>query len=101
MVIGLACNCHAAPGLFRQFLFENHIPNYMNVPLLQGEKAKEWLRENGATDILNYLERRSSFVIVFGEDGEKRDWSDINNADPEKMLRAEMVLEQFAHKKPL
>ena len=96
MVIGLACNCHAAPGLFRQFLFENHIPNYMGVPLLQGEKAKQWAKEHGALDILNYLEHRSSFVIVLGEEGEERGWSDINNADPEKVLRAEMILERFA-----
>ena len=96
MVIGLACNCHGAPGLFRQFLFENHVKDIFSIPLYQGKDARTWADENSARDILNYLEKRSSFVLVVGTNGDEYEWSDINNADPERTLRAEMILERFA-----
>lgn len=99
MVIGLTCNCHGAPGLFRQFLFENHVHNYMTVPMKRGEEAKAWAEDNSVLDIIAYLNKRSSYVIIVGwsePDFSDLRWSDINNGDPERRLRAEMILEQFA-----
>lgn len=96
MILGLSCNCHAAPGLFRQFLFGGHVPKYMSVPLFKGEEAKAWAMKNNLPDILSYIEAHSSYVIVVGWTNKKNlDWVDINNADSERQIRAEMLLERF------
>lgn len=100
MVIGLSCNCAAAPGLFRQFLFANHVPNYMKVPLFKGEEAKAWADKNDLPKILSYIENHSSFVLVVGWTSKKDlQWVDINNADSERQIHAEMILERFANAK--
>lgn len=97
MIVGLACRCHASPNLFRQFLFSNHVPNYMRVPLYQGEEAKGWAKDNNLAEISSYLDKRSSYVLVVGwSKSSDLEWADINNADPERTLKAEMILERFA-----
>lgn len=96
MILGLSCNCHAAPGLFRQFLFGGKVPNYMKVPLFKGEEAKAWVEKNNLPKIRSYIENHSSYVIVVGWTSKKDlDWVDINNADSERQIRAEMLLERF------
>lgn len=96
MIVGLLCNCSGAPGLFRQFLFKNHIPNYMTVPMKRGEEAKAWAKDNNLTDVSSYLDKRSSYVLVVGwSKPSDLEWTDINNADPERTLKAEMLLERF------
>lgn len=97
MIIGVACRCHASPNLFRQFLFANHVPNYLSVPLYQGDKAKKWAKDNNLSDVLAYIDNRASYVLVVGwTDPSDVEWADINNAGPERTLKAEMILEQFA-----
>ena len=96
MIAGLACNCHGSPSLFRQFLYANHVPNYLSVPFYRGDKAKEWARAN-LPSASSYLDAHSSYVLVVGWDGHSSpDWADINNATPERELKAEMILERFA-----
>lgn len=97
MIVGVACNCHGSPNLFRQFLFANHVPNYLSVPLYQGDKARKWAEENNLPEILNYIDNHSSYVLIVGwGDSSAPEWVDINNATPEREMKAEMILEQFA-----
>lgn len=99
MVIGLLCNCHGSPGLFRQFLFENHVPNYMMVPTRQGDKAKDWAKSTNLTAVYSYTTNHSSYVLILGwskSDFSDLEWADVNNSNPEIRLRAEMILERFA-----
>ena len=96
MITGVACNCHGSPSLFRQFLFECKTPNYMAVPLLQGEKGKAFLESNGFTDALTYANNHSAYVLIVGVNASTSEWADINNATPDRQLKAEMILERFA-----
>lgn len=95
----MSCNCHSAPNLFRQFLFANHIPNYLAVPLYQGDKAKAWAKDN-LPEAFAYIENRASFVLIVGwSAADNAEWADINNANPERQMKAELILERFAQLK--
>lgn len=99
MIVGVSCSCAAAPNLFRQFLFANHVANYMRVPLFKGEEGRTWAEKNKLSDLLAYINSHGSFVVVVGWTSKKDlKWVDINNADSERSIRAEMLLEQFANK---
>ena len=68
----------------------------MKVPLFKGEEAKAWAEKNDLPKIRSYIENHSSYVIVVGWTSKKDlDWVDINNADSERQIRAEMLLERF------
>lgn len=99
MIIGLSCRCAAAPNLFRQFLFANHVKNYLSVPLFKGKDAREWAEEHNLQDVASYISNHSSYVLIVGWDDETpSDWVDINNANSERQLKGEMILEQFAER---
>lgn len=69
----------------------------MKIPLFQGEEAKAWAEKNNLPDILAYINNRSSYVLVVGwTNKQDLDWADINNADPERQIKADMIIERFA-----
>ena len=71
----------------------------MQVPLFSGEEARTWAEKNKLSDLLSYINNHSSFVVVVGwTSTQDLKWVDINNADSERSIRAEMLLEQFANK---
>ena len=95
MITGLICDCASSLPLFRQFLQGYHVPDYMSVPVLRGNKAKDFVASYELTDIAEYIKRRSAFVIILGEDGNSVDWVDINNAKLTQELKAKAILERF------
>lgn len=98
-IVGVMCNCHASEPLFRQFLFSNHVANYLSVPVFKGDKAKQWAKDNNLSDLKTYIDKHSSYAVIVGWTNTKDvAWEDINNVTPERELRAEMLLERFATK---
>lgn len=96
-LIGLACDCHNAPSRFRNFLFSNHTPNYLSIPLYQGEEALDWAMRNNLLELATFISNHSSFVLVVGwTDRRTLEWANISNSTPEDILHAEMIIERFA-----
>lgn len=95
----LACNCTNSTPLLRSFLQSNGVPNYMEVPLYRGDKAKQWVYQTtGLPDLAAYLENVSAFAIIVGVDLEAQlyDWVDINHQSLAHKTKASKLIEAFS-----
>lgn len=98
-LVCLACNCGGSVPLLRQFLQGHGVPNYLEVPILKGDKAKEWARAHSRNypDLNHYLSVQSAFAIIVGGDSARSlyDWVDINNAKISHVAKADILLKTF------
>ena len=94
----LACNCGNSTPLLRSFLQSNGVPDYMNIPLLKGDKAKQWAKEHALLpDLSAYLEKVSAFAIIVGRDFDEGlyDWVDINHQSLAHKAKAAELIKTF------
>lgn len=94
----LACNCGNSTPLLRSFLRGAGVPNYLDVPLFKGNKAKEWAYQNAALpDLAQYLKRASAFAIIVGIDpvSQSYDWVDINHHSLSHKAKATELIKTF------
>lgn len=97
----LACNCGNSTPLLRSFLRGAGVSNYLEVPLLKGNKAKEWAYQNGALpDLAAYLKKTSSFAVIVGLDptAQLYDWVDINHHSLAHKTKATELIRTFSGK---
>lgn len=90
-IIGLICNCSGSESLVRSIFREADLPNWLEIPVYKGNRAKEVASELASkyTEtpqpqiLLHYLENRSSYAVVVGYDPETQyvKWSDVALGD--------------------
>ena len=78
---------------FRQFLADSRVPNYMKVPVYQGDKAKAMAER--FPEIANYLKQLSAYTIIVILNDNGYEWADVNNLSLPNRIRAEAMLEHF------
>lgn len=89
--LGLICSCHNSENLVRSIFREADLPNWLDIPVFKGDRAKEVAAELASkyTEtpqpkiLQHYLENRSSYAIVLGYDPETQyvKWSDVALGD--------------------
>lgn len=102
MLMLLTCICGGSQRLAMKPLMRANVPNYLDTPLLQGDKARA---EAEALDSLigtpdshalaEYV-KKSRFVIVAGYTNDFLVWVDVARNDTESMMRAEAIAAKFA-----
>lgn len=95
-IFGLICNCSGAMPKIREFLASSHVPNYMRVPVYQGDAAKREAETQKLAEITAYFNKVSAYTIIvlLYPDG-SYEWADVNNLSVFNRVRAEAMLEHF------
>ena len=103
MLVLLTCTCGGSSRLAHKPLYKAGVPNYMDVPFYQGDKARQYATDIAALypDIPEsqaLLERvkKSRFVIVVGMNEDILKWVDVARNDTPSMMEAEVIAQRFA-----
>lgn len=103
MLILLTCTCGGSQRLAMKPLARAGVPDYMDTPFYQGDKARQYATDIAALypDIPEsqaLLERvkKSRFVIVVGMNEDMLKWVDVARNDTESMMKAEAIARAFA-----
>lgn len=96
-LVGLVCNCSSAEPLIRQSLKAWGHPNPFAVRLYRGDEAKAFVNKNNLSDLIDHLNRFSSYCIVVGWGDDKVvHWADLNLPSVDAQTKAELIVETFA-----
>lgn len=107
-LFGLICNCHNSEQLIRSVFHEADLPNWLDIPVFKGNRAKEVANEFASkytetpqpTILQRYLETHASYAIIVGYDPETQyvKWSDVALGDLPSKIEAIALSKRFAEK---
>lgn len=101
-LILLTCTCGGSQRLAIKPLARAGVPDYMDIPLLQGDKARaeaaaldSLLQTPESAALVDYI-KKPRFVIVVGYTAHSLVWVDVARNDTESMMKAEAIARAFA-----
>lgn len=93
----LTCNCGGVENLARKFL-RPLVPNYMQIPLYQGQKARERAQQLDPDGALpQFLTKRGRYVVIVATDTKPPLWENIGSGDNTSKIRAEILVKKIVN----
>lgn len=103
-LVVLSCTCGSAEGLARKVLREGKCPYWTDVPVFQGKDKFKQVSElipqsaprKELNDIYNYIDDRSSYVLIIGYTDKQIEWADVKHGDVASRLDGGIIAREFA-----
>lgn len=99
-----SCTCHSAEGLARKVLREGKCPYWTDVPVFQGKDKFRQIADlipqptlqKELNAIYNYVDDRSSYVLIIGYTDKQIEWVDVKHGDVASRLDGGIIAREFA-----
>lgn len=103
MIMALTCSCGGAEPLVRKVFRATHNPNWLNIPIYKGDKAKAKIIELANTYqdtqfqvLRNYISSKSTYAVILGFDEQNVRWVDVSMGDNNSLIKGQIIVEDFA-----